>query len=39
MEHTHNLLTEIDSDVKLELAKDWGEKQLEDITDYQAVVG
>jgi hypothetical protein len=29
----------MDPDVKLNWADDWGEKELEDITDYQAVVG
>jgi hypothetical protein len=29
----------IDPNVKLDLAEDWGEKELEDITDYQAVMG
>ena len=39
MEHTHGVSTPMDPDVKLELAEDWGEKQLKDITDYQAAVG
>jgi len=39
MEHTHNVLTPMDPNVQLDLAKDRGEKELEDITDYQAVVG
>jgi len=39
MEHTHGISTPIDPNVKLDLAEDWGEKELEDITDYQAVVG
>jgi len=39
MEHTHSILTPMDPNVKLDLAEDWGEKELEDITDYQAVVG
>jgi len=29
----------MDSNVPLDLAEDWGENELEDITDYQAVVG
>jgi hypothetical protein len=31
----------MDPNLQLDLAKDWGEKELdqEDITDYQAVVG
>ena len=28
----------MDPNVKLDLAEDWGEKELEDIRDYQAVV-
>jgi len=39
MEHTHDVSTPIDTNVKLDLAEDQGEKQLEDITDYQALVG
>ena len=29
----------MDPKLKLDLAKDQGEKELEDITDYQAVMG
>jgi hypothetical protein len=39
MEHTHDVSTPMDPNVKSDLAEDRGEKQLEDITDYQAVVG
>jgi hypothetical protein len=39
MEHTDGISTRMDLNVKLDLAKDLGEKQLEDITDYQAVMG
>jgi len=41
MEHTHGVSTPMDPNVKLDLAEDWGEKELEqeDITDYQAVMG
>jgi len=39
MEHTHSVLTPMDPKVKLDLAKDWVEKELDDITCYQAVVG
>jgi hypothetical protein len=39
MEHTHDVSTPMDPSVKSDLAEDRGEKQLEDITDYQAVVG
>jgi hypothetical protein len=39
MEHTHSISTPMDPNIKLDLAEDRGEKELEDITDYQAVVG
>jgi len=39
MEHTHVVSTPMDPNIQLDLAKDRGEKELEDITDYQAVVG
>jgi len=39
MEHTHVVSTPMDSNVKFDLAEDRGENELEDITDYQAVVG
>jgi hypothetical protein len=39
MEHTHDVSTPMYRNVKLDLAEDQGEKELEDITDYQAVVG
>jgi len=39
MEHTHGVSTPMDPNIKLDLAEDRGEKELEDITDYQAVVG
>jgi hypothetical protein len=38
-EHTYGVVTPMDSTVKFNLAKDWGEKKLEDITDCQAVMG
>jgi len=37
MEHTHNVSTPMDPNVKSDLAEDRGEKELEDIADYQAV--
>jgi len=39
MELTHGVSTPMDANLKLDLAKDQGEKELNDITDYQAVVG
>jgi len=39
MEHTHGVSTPMDPNVKLDLAEDRGEKELKEITDYQAVVG
>jgi len=39
MEHTHSVSTPMDPNVKFYLADDWGEKALDDITDYQAIVG
>jgi len=39
MEHTDDVSTPMDPNVKLDLAKDQGEKELDDITDYQEVVG
>jgi len=39
MEHTHDVSTPLYPNVKLDLAEDWGEKELEDITDYPAIVG
>jgi len=41
MKHTHGASTPMDPNVKLDLAKDWGEKELEqeDITDNRAVMG
>jgi hypothetical protein len=39
IEHSHGVSTPIDPNIKLDLAEDRGEKELEDITDYQAVVG
>jgi len=41
MDHTHRASTPMDPNVKLYLAEDQGEKEMEedDITDYQAVVG
>jgi len=39
MKHTYDVSMPMDPNVKLDLAEDRGEKELEDITDYQAVVG
>jgi len=39
IEHSHDVSTLMDPNIKLDLAEVWGEKELEDITDYQAVVG
>jgi len=39
MEHSHGVSTPMDPNIKLDLAEDRGEKELEDITDYQAVLG
>jgi len=39
MEHSYGVSTPMDPNVKLDLAKDRGEKELKDITDYQVVVG
>jgi len=39
MEYSHGILTPIDLNIKLHLAEDRREKELEDITDYQAVAG
>jgi hypothetical protein len=39
MEHTYDVSTAMNPNVKLDLAEDQGEKELEGITDYQAVVG
>jgi len=39
MENTHGASTPMDRNVKLDLPEDWGEKELDDITDYQAVMG
>jgi hypothetical protein len=39
MEHTHGISTPMDPNVRLDLAEDRGEKELEDIIDYQAVGG
>jgi len=39
MEHSHSVSSPIDPNIKLDLAEDRGEKELEDITDYQAVMG
>ena len=39
MEHTHGVSTPMDLNIKLDLAEDRKEKELEDITDYQAVMG
>jgi len=38
IEHTPSVRTPIGPNLKLDMSKDWGEKELEDITDYQAVV-
>jgi len=39
MEHSHGVSMPMDPNVELDLAKDRGEKELKDITDYQAVMG
>ena len=39
MEHTHGVSTPMDPNITLDLAEDLGEKKLDDITDYQAVMG
>jgi len=39
MEHTHSVSMPIDPNIKLDLAEARREKVLDDITDYQAVVG
>jgi len=39
MEHSHGVTTPLDPNLKLDLAEHRGEEELEDITDYQAVVG
>jgi len=38
MEHTHGVSTLMDPNIKLDLAEDQREKELEDITDYTAVM-
>jgi len=39
LEHTHSVSMPMDSNIQLDLVEDWGEKELEDITDYQTVMG
>lgn len=39
MEYTHSVSIPMDTKITLDLAQDWGEMELEDITDYQIVVG
>jgi len=39
MEHSHGVSTPMAPNIKLDLAEDRGEKELEDITDHQAIVG
>jgi len=39
MEHTHGVLMPMDPNEKLNLAEDQWEKELDDVTDYEAVVG
>jgi len=39
MNHTDGVSTPMHPNVQLNLAKEWGHKELDDITDYQAVVG
>jgi hypothetical protein len=39
MHNAHDVSTPMDSNVKLDLAEDWGEKELKYITGYQAIVG
>jgi len=38
MEHIHGVSTHIDCNVTLNVANNQGEKELKDITDYQAVM-
>ena len=38
-EYTHAILTVMDRNLKLDLAENWGENELDDITYYQAVMG
>ena len=38
MEYCHGVLTPMDPNIKLDLTQNQGEKQLEDLTDYQAVM-
>jgi len=39
MQNAHGASTPMDPNVKLDLAEDWGEKELKDIKGYQAIVG
>jgi hypothetical protein len=39
MQNAHNVSTPMDPNVKLDLAEDWGEKELKDIKGCQAIVG
>ena len=39
MEHTHGMSTPMHTNARLDLAEDRGEKELEDIINYQAAVG
>jgi len=39
MEHRHGVLTPTDPNIKFDSAENRGEKELEDLTDYEAVVG
>jgi hypothetical protein len=38
MEHSHSVLTPMDPKIKMNLAENQGEKELEDITYYHAVM-
>jgi len=39
MQNAHNVSTPMDSNVKLDLAEDRGEKELDDIKGYKAIIG
>jgi hypothetical protein len=39
MQNAHDVSTPMDSNVKLDLAEDQGEKELKDIKGYQAIIG
>ena len=39
MDYAHNAMTPMDPNVNLDLAEDWREKELEEIKEYQEIVG